>query len=335
MKVNSVKKSSNNNQQNNARASVITVKPGDSISKLANKFGLNTNEFKQWVGLNNNTLKVGQKIQLPMAEIKNGGLSAFAKANGMTLKEFAALNGIKNPNTYKPKKGEKFYVFNKKNNKPETNSKITKKTTEHPETKNNEIKKSQEPVKQPVKEVPKTTEKPTTKIPEGRPEVVNGKMVIPEGGYVGDRKIGVIDPNDPNGPKPVDEKGNVVAEVVRFEPSISGKLFGDLRGNTIMVNAGHGWGNDSYPDGGAPTKDKDGNLVREWDVARGFANKLIKELTSRGATVIYTTGTASKVIDAKEENKADFMISLHCNSAGKPQEECKYTIQMVQMIAKM
>ena len=39
-------------------------------------------------------------------------------------------------------------------------------------------------------------------------------------------------------------------------------------------------------------------------------------MTARGATVIYTSGTAIMACDAKEKFSADLLISLHCDFSG-------------------
>lgn len=113
---------------------------------------------------------------------------------------------------------------------------------------------------------------------------------------------------------PVDENGNVIAEVIKFSPSSKGVL----SGYTIMVNAGHGWGNNSSGDPsfkpGARYKDSNGKMLEEWYKNRNFADNLIEELTRNGASVIYTTGDAKQACDAKEKYKADMLVSLHCNA---------------------
>lgn len=107
-----VKAGTNNKVQQN-RPSQITVKRGDSVSSLAQKFGMGKDEFMQWVGLTSTNIKIGQKITLPTAEIPQGkGLMALAREYGMTFDEFCKLNGISK--SYQPSKGEVFYVKPKK-----------------------------------------------------------------------------------------------------------------------------------------------------------------------------------------------------------------------------
>jgi len=127
----------------------------------------------------------------------------------------------------------------------------------------------------------------------------------------GQRKVSVTAAKPPI---PVNEQGKVIAEVIKFSPSSSGPL----SNYTIMVNAGHGWGGSTSEDAtfkpGARYKDKNGKMLEEWYKNRNFADNLIEELTRNGATVVYTTGDAKQVCDAKEKYKADLLVSLHCNA---------------------
>lgn len=116
---------------------------------------------------------------------------------------------------------------------------------------------------------------------------------------------------------PRDDKGNVVAEIIKFLPSKQGPL----SGKTITVNAGHGWGSGDKFAPGTSAQDSNGRKIYEWYKNRNFADHLIKQLTSQGATVIYTAGDAKQVCDAKRQIKSDLLISLHCNSASKDKDQ--------------
>ncbi len=111
---------------------------------------------------------------------------------------------------------------------------------------------------------------------------------------------------------PIGADGSVKAEVIKFNPT---NPKGDLKGKTIMVNAGHGWGSGKKFDPGTFAEDSKGKTIYEWYKNRNFADELIEELTSRGATVIYTGGRAKQVCDAKAKFKPNMLISLHCNAA--------------------
>jgi LysM repeat protein len=68
------------------RAEYITVKQGNTLTSLAKEFGMSVSEFKQWAGLDKNTLTIGQKIELPTAKAQDGkGIYAIAREYGMTM----------------------------------------------------------------------------------------------------------------------------------------------------------------------------------------------------------------------------------------------------------
>ncbi len=117
---------------------------------------------------------------------------------------------------------------------------------------------------------------------------------------------------------PIGSDGAVKAEVIKFSPT---NPKGDLKGKTIMVNAGHGWGSGKKFKPGTSAEDSKGKTIYEWYKNRNFADELIKELTARGATVIYTGGDARQVCDAKAKFKPDLLVSLHCNAAKASSKE--------------
>ncbi len=144
--------------------------------------------------------------------------------------------------------------------------------------------------------------------------VSDGQLKIPDSGYIVSKAGITVQKHSGKPPIPVDSKGNVVADVRKFQPTKKGAL----SGKTIMVNAGHGWGGSNVDSAsfkpGSRYKDKNGKMLEEWYKNRNYADNLIEELTRNGATVIYTTGDAKQVCDAKEKFKADVLISLHCNA---------------------
>ena len=101
-----------------ARGEYIVSVSGNEkgLFAIAKKFKMSLTDFKNMTGLTKDTLQKGQVIKnVPTAKIESGmGLAALARKNGMTLKEFTELNGIKE--NYKPQKGEYFYVYPQKKN---------------------------------------------------------------------------------------------------------------------------------------------------------------------------------------------------------------------------
>jgi len=119
--VGNVSRTNGNNKSHKTEKQVqVTVKQGDTLAVIAKKFGMKPDEFKQWVGLKSNTLKIGQKINLPNDTVPAGkGILALARKYNMTLEEFGKLNNLPKPyKEYSAAKGEKFYVKNKKAAEP-------------------------------------------------------------------------------------------------------------------------------------------------------------------------------------------------------------------------
>lgn len=159
-----------------------------------------------------------------------------------------------------------------------------------------------------VATTPKTTKAKSNKPYSAKPteKVIKGGFITAVGGQLSVASTGA------KPPIPVDEKGNVIAEVIKFKPSNPN---GPLKGKTIMVNAGHGWKATKVFDQGTSAVDVKGKTIPEWYKNRNFADRLIKQLSAQGATVIYTSGAAALACDAKRNYKADMLISLHCNAA--------------------
>lgn len=90
---------------------------------------------------------------------------------------------------------------------------------------------------------------------------------------------------------------------------------GELSGRTIVLDAGHGYGQAKYPDVGAPGN---GKIEDEWLLNYDNVMILRDKLLAKGAKVIYLQGKRNLVEEAMKEkrNKCDFFISVHANSAG-------------------
>ena len=128
----------NNSSQNGQRPSKITVKVGEDLTKIAQRFGMSKAEFKKWTGISD-SIQAGKVINLPVAQVETGkGIYALAREHNMTMAEFCKMNNISDPQSYSAKAGEVFYVKNA-NIKPKT-AKKTQKTTVSQNDKN--IKKS-------------------------------------------------------------------------------------------------------------------------------------------------------------------------------------------------
>ena len=104
--------------------------------------------------------------------------------------------------------------------------------------------------------------------------------------------------------------GLVVANREEFLPTNKN---GKLKGKTIIINAGHGYGQTTLPDPGAVVE-KDG-LKHEWILNYDNSMKLISQLQAQGARVIYLQGNRFLIRKAmkERENKGDLFISVHAN----------------------
>lgn len=115
----------------------------------------------------------------------------------------------------------------------------------------------------------------------------------------------------------VDENGKIVANVQIFDATNHDEK-AELSKKTIIINAGHGGYNpkNGIFDPGTYAKDANGKIIEEWYKNKNFTDKIIPELTSKGAKVIFISGSAASVMKAKEKYKnADLFVSIHCDSA--------------------
>ena len=108
------KKNSSNSGNNNDNENYV-VKRGDTLSKIAVRYGTTVNELVQLNGIQNpNLIYIGQILKLPNNKVRStinytiqrgDTLSEIALRYGTTVNELVQLNGIRNPN--------KIYIGNK------------------------------------------------------------------------------------------------------------------------------------------------------------------------------------------------------------------------------
>ena len=70
--------------------SKVSCKSGDYLGKIARKYGVRVSQLKQWNGLRNNSLKIGQRLtvyprSLPKTKKQTKSV-AVSKASGKTYK---------------------------------------------------------------------------------------------------------------------------------------------------------------------------------------------------------------------------------------------------------
>lgn len=85
------------------------VQSGDSLWKIANKYGITVNELKNLNGLVSNNLSVGQILEVPSSSSDSGGSGTYtvksgdslwkiANQYGLTVSELKSLNGLTSDN---------------------------------------------------------------------------------------------------------------------------------------------------------------------------------------------------------------------------------------------
>ena len=109
--------------------------------------------------------------------------------------------------------------------------------------------------------------------------------------------------------------GKVAATRAVFNPTKSGAL----SGKTIIVNAGHGY-SQSGIDAGTPGRK---GLEDEWLINYDNAMRLKDRLCAKGAKVIFLQGKKRLIMNEikKPENNADMFISVHVNSHDKQTQD--------------
>ena len=123
----------------NEKQKYYTVKRGDSLSSIAERFGVTVAQLREWNGIEADDINAGVRIAVDASAsrrvskpevktstytVKKGdGLGAIAERHGMTLQEIRELNGLKDNNI---QVGQKLKVTGKaseeRNEKPEAKS---------------------------------------------------------------------------------------------------------------------------------------------------------------------------------------------------------------------
>ena len=123
----------------NEKQKYYTVKRGDSLSSIAERFGVTVAQLREWNGIEADNINAGVRIAVDASAsrrvskpevktstytVKKGdGLGAIAERHGMTLQEIRELNGLKDNNI---QAGQKLKVTGKaseeRSEKPEAKS---------------------------------------------------------------------------------------------------------------------------------------------------------------------------------------------------------------------
>ena len=97
LSIGQVLKISNSSSSNNSNT--YTVKAGDSLWNIANKYGITVSELKNLNGLTSDNLSIGQILKVPNGfntyTVKSGdSLWSIANRYGITVNELKNLNGL-------------------------------------------------------------------------------------------------------------------------------------------------------------------------------------------------------------------------------------------------
>ncbi|MBT2655145.1 LysM peptidoglycan-binding domain-containing protein [Bacillus sp. ISL-18] len=77
-----------------AQEPAYTVRPGDSLWKIAHTNHLSINQLKEWNALSSDTIYINQKLSLTYTVKKGDTLWEIARDNGTTVSELKRLNGM-------------------------------------------------------------------------------------------------------------------------------------------------------------------------------------------------------------------------------------------------
>lgn len=99
-----IKKEASNNGNTNENSSTYTVKSGDTLYSISNKFNKSVDEIKRVNNLDNNLLTIGQILQIPtdaprVYTVKSGDtLYTIARNNNTTVSDLIELNNLSTSN---------------------------------------------------------------------------------------------------------------------------------------------------------------------------------------------------------------------------------------------
>ena len=110
----------------NAYTGTHKVSKGESLGKIAERYGITVDELKLANGLKSNNIQVGQRLKVPKTKesnndtttihtVKSGeSLSLIAERYGVTVSALKSANGLKNNNL---KAGQKLVIPKKQSSK--------------------------------------------------------------------------------------------------------------------------------------------------------------------------------------------------------------------------
>lgn len=267
-----------------------------SAWNMARKFNMTVEEFKKLNPQikNWNSVKTGEPVNVPVVGLETTVYS-LAKKYNMSTEELLVLNP-QITDTRNLKKGTWLMV---------------------PKKPFGEVKEATHPTKSDSAKVSKSNQDSNLPTDTRQVKLGNGETYTVSGLQEKANEVAKNEKRPVSRPKPVvDGNGKIVANVKIYNAKQNA---GELKGKTIIVNAGHGGyrPDNGFFDPGTHAEDKNKKIIEEWYKNTNFTDQLIDKLTSKGAKVVFVNGHVLSVQDAKSKYKdADMFISIHCDSAG-------------------
>jgi membrane-bound lytic murein transglycosylase D len=104
-----------NGTKSNTERVTHTVKKGETLQVIANKYGVTAGDIKKWNGMKSNTVRIGQKLRL---NVDNGGMRMSTKSASQSKQGQSSSssnsNGQTGTLTYKVKSGDSLFSISQK-----------------------------------------------------------------------------------------------------------------------------------------------------------------------------------------------------------------------------
>ena len=282
--------------------------PNETVWGISHRYGLDMNNFCENNNIKDNSyIQAGQivKIQKLGYKVENGEtINSIAKKFGLTPDILMQLNGIDDDNdTYNLPTGKMIELpgFIYKVKKGDTFESIAKKAGINVRI---------------LKYINGNKLDSEIKVLYNNPDF-NKKIETIKTTTINGKKVQKIDMSSVDKDVRTREHlryktlvdGLVVANRAEFAPTNKN---GKLKGRTIIINAGHGYGQASRDPGAVVERN---GLKHEWILNYDNSMRLITKLQAQGAKVIYLQGHRNLIQKAlkQPENKGDLFISVHAN----------------------
>jgi membrane-bound lytic murein transglycosylase D len=101
--------------KSNTEKLIHTVKKGETLQGIANKYGVTAGDIKKWNGMKSSTVRIGQKLRL---SVDNGGMRMVAKPATQSKQGQLSTDSVSSKqsgsSTYKVKSGDSLFSIAQK-----------------------------------------------------------------------------------------------------------------------------------------------------------------------------------------------------------------------------